>query len=105
MTEDNNNTEIKKTASNKEEEKPIRETDITVGIRRAYNVGPYETLEIKVETTDKIRWQSVDERVSKTNGLTKLLVRKFEKSHETVFKGMDAVEKNATYRDAKEELA
>lgn len=86
-----------------EAEKQLRETDITVGIRRAYNVGPYETLEIKVETTDTIQWSDIEERVKKTNGLTKLLVKKFEKSHETVFKGLDVVEKNATYRDAKED--
>ena len=83
--------------------KEFKETEITVGIRRAYNVGPYETLEIKVESTDTIRWQELDERIKKTNGLTKLLVKKFEASHETVFKGLDIVEKNATYRDAKED--
>jgi len=89
--------------SDTNDEKQVRETDVTVGIRRAYNVGPYETLEIKVETVDTIQWTDIDERVKKTNGLTKLLVKKFEKSHETVFKGLDVVEKNATYRDAKED--
>jgi len=84
-------------------DKPLKETDITVGIRRTYSVGPYETLEIKVETTDTINWSDLDDRVKKTNGLTKLLVKKFEKSHETVFKGLDVVEKNATYRNAKED--
>lgn len=84
------------------DEKKIRETEITVGIRRAYNVGPYETLEIKVESTDTIQWSDMEERIKKTNGLTKLLVKKFEASHETVFKGLDVVEKNATYRDGKE---
>lgn len=84
-------------------DKEFRETDITVGIRRAYNVGPYETLEIKVESTDTIQWKDMDERIKKTNGLTKLLIKKFEASHETVFKGLDVVEKNATYRDAKED--
>lgn len=85
------------------EKQEIRETDITVAIRRAYNVGPFETLEIKVETTDTIQWTSIEDRIKKTNGLTKLLVKKFEKSHETVFKGLDVVEKNATYRNAKED--
>jgi len=87
---------------NKEAEKKAIETDVTVGIRRAYNVGAYETLEIKIETTDTIKWNTIEERVKKTNGLAKLLVKKFENTHETVFNGLDVVEKNATYRDAKD---
>ena len=43
---------------NKEAEKKAIETDVTVGIRRAYNVGAYETLEIKIETTDTIKWNT-----------------------------------------------
>lgn len=77
-----------------------RETDITLSIRRAYNVGPFETLEIKVETTDKIKWSSMEERFKKTEGLTQLLVKKFENSHKVIFQGLDVVEKNATYRNA-----
>ena len=82
------------------EEKEPRKSVIKVGIRRAYNVGAYETLEIKVESTDEINWTTVEDRVNKTESLAKVLVAKFEKSHEVIFKGLKAVETSATYKNA-----
>ena len=75
-----------------------RETEINLGIRRVYNIGSYESLEIKVETTDKITWSTIAEREKKTENLTKILVKKFANSKDIVFKGVQADEKHASYK-------
>ena len=77
-----------------------RETDIRLSIRRVYNVGAYESLEVSVESTDRIQWNNLKERQAKTENLTKLLVKKFAESKKIVFNGLAAVEKNATYKNA-----
>lgn len=75
-----------------------RETEVNLGIRRVYNIGSYESLEVKVETTDKITWNTIEEREKKTENLTKILVKKFVNSKDIVFKGVKADEKHGTYK-------
>lgn len=85
-------------AENTGEKSAPRETEVCLGIRRVYNVGSYESLEIKVETTDKITWNTIKEREQKTENLTKILVKKFANSKDVIFKGVKADEKHATYK-------
>jgi len=65
-----------------------RTSKIIKSVRRVYNVGKYESLEVQVSYEEDVVWTSVSERCEKSNSITKLLLADFVSTKETFFNSM-----------------
>lgn len=73
-----------------------RVSKIQKSIRRVFNVGKYESLEVQVSFEETVDWKDLEERQKKSNNITKLLISDFEKTRQEVFDGSKLEEKKST---------
>jgi len=69
----------------KEGNEIMRKSKIAKSIRRVYNVGKYESLEISVTYEEDVAWEKVQERQDKSQKISNLLLRDFELTRQAAF--------------------
>ena len=72
-----------------------RTSSVTIGIKRLYNTAQFENIEIKLETTENIQWESLADRANKISKITSLLDAQFTKTQTQVFDDLGVEEKRA----------
>ncbi len=75
---------------------------IQKSVRRTFNLGNYQSLEIVTSYDEDVEWLDLKERDAKTANLTKLLTKDFLKTTEDVFKELNLNEVSASIIDNKE---
>ena len=61
-----------------------RKTIVTKGICRKIQTAKYFSLEIIHQAEDVIEWETIEERDTKQQNLTKLLIKNFKETHDTI---------------------
>jgi len=82
-----------------------RISKIHKSIRRVFNIGKYESLEIVVSFEETVDWQTVADRQKKSDNITKLLLVDFGATKDTVFKELVVGEKKSFQSHALKEPA
>ena len=67
-----------------------RISQISKSIRRVYNVGKYESLEVVVGYQETVEWETVDERQKKSDSISELLLKDYAKTKDVVFDRMSS---------------
>lgn len=76
-------------------------TNINLSIKRIFNLGNFNNIEIKIDSSDEIEFNSIEERRIKTDNLIKELSVQFNKSQVDVFGELGLEEINATFFSSK----
>jgi len=71
-----------------------RKTLVVKTITRKYNLGNFESIDISISHNQEIEWKDQEERSKKSDALTKLLIKDFEKSRDTIFFDLSESENN-----------
>jgi hypothetical protein len=62
-----------------------RKSVLTKSIRRTFNLGNFQSLEISLSTQEEVEWTDIKEREEKSSKVTKILLKDFEKTKDEVF--------------------
>jgi len=65
-----------------------RVSKITKTVRRTLNVAPYENLDVSVSFEEEVTWENLKERQEKSNNMTKLLLKDYNKTLRDVCQNM-----------------
>jgi len=58
----------------------MKKSIIKKSITRKISTAPYETLDIHVEVTEEVEWEKMDDRMKKTDSISKILLIDFAKT-------------------------
>lgn len=58
----------------------MKKSIIKKSITRKISTAPYESVDIHIEVTEEVEWESMDERMKKTDAISKILLIDFIKS-------------------------
>lgn len=72
-----------------------KRTTATKRIGRKIQTKQFESLDISIECTDEIEWETLEERNKKLDQLTKLAINDFDETFGQVCKAVDVSEKRA----------
>jgi hypothetical protein len=73
-----------------EQAAPKRKSKIAKSISRKMQTTTYENVQVFVSFEEEIEWGSLEERTKKSEGITKLLIRDFNKTLSDVWKNIAA---------------
>lgn len=62
------------------QEKKMKKSIIKKSISRKICTAPYETLDVHVEIVEEVEWDKMDERMKKTDAISKILLIDFAKT-------------------------
>ena len=77
-----------------------RKSKITKSIERTYNVAKFESLKIVINYEEEIEWDTTKDRQLKSNNISKLLLKDFKDTRQSVFKELKESEKKAYFENA-----
>jgi len=80
-----------------------RQTVVTKGITRTIQTAKYFSLTINHTAQDTIEWETTGERETKINNLTKLAVKDFVQTHDTVLDQLKLGQMHAFVTDSVKE--
>ena len=69
----------------------MKKSKIKKSISRKLSTAQYETLDIHVEIEEEIEWENPQERIKKTNNITKVLILDF---NQTLQKSLEELKLN-----------
>jgi hypothetical protein len=72
-----------------------RKSVVTIGVKRLLNTAQFENLEVKLETTEEIFWDSLAERQKKIDSLAVLLNDQYSRTQTAVLRDLGVDEKRA----------
>ena len=58
----------------------MKKSIIKKSITRKISTAPYESIDINIEITEEVEWENMDERMKKTDAISKILLIDFVKS-------------------------
>ncbi len=89
-----------------------RVSKITKTVRRTLNVAPYENVDVSVSFEEEVTWENLKERQEKSNNMTKLLLKDYNKTLRDVcqnmgvkIKGTNADKVESVNLDEKQEVS
>ena len=73
----------------------MKKSIIKKSITRKISTAPYETLDVHVEIEEAVEWEKMDERMKKTDAISKILIIDFVKTLNQVADELDVNKKVA----------
>lgn len=89
-------------AAKKEDESksPLRTSTIRKTVTRKYNTAKYETMDITVEITSDVEWDTIENLKIKSNNVTTLVIQDFDNTAKRVMDELKVTSFAATMHSA-----